>query len=133
MARPSTALESACRACASLATTDGDQHRYSTDLEAGTVTFTNVSGYSQPVTIEAPHRGHGRGADVQISGEISFTRALTHEFPLGSHVSSAPVASDLFALCESGVRPVDVERRVVDALSGSSATATFNNTQYPIA
>ena len=43
--------------------------------------------------------------DVQISGDISFTRALTHNYPLtqpgdpssGSFVSSALVAGDLFA------------------------------------
>ena len=43
--------------------------------------------------------------DVQINGEVSFTRALTHEYPLaspgdpssGSFVSSALVAGDLFA------------------------------------
>jgi hypothetical protein len=63
---------------------------YSTDLEAGTVTFINVSGYSQPVTIEHRIEDMAVVRDVQISGEISFTRALTHEYPLGSHVVQRP-------------------------------------------
>ena len=78
--------------------------------------------------------------DVQISGEISFTRALTHEYPLatlgdpasGSFVSSALVAGDLFARVSLVFDQVTWSGAWSDALSGSSATATFNNTQYPI-
>jgi hypothetical protein len=51
---------------------------YTTDLEAGTVTFTDVTGYSQPVTIEHRIEDMAVVRDVQINGEISFTRALTH-------------------------------------------------------
>ncbi|WP_020228541.1 hypothetical protein [Acidovorax sp. MR-S7] len=113
---------------------------YSTDLEAGTVTFTNVSGYSQPVTIEHRIEDMAVVRDVQISGEISFTRALTHEYPLaspgdpasGSFVSSALVAGDLFARVSLVFDQVTWSGAWSDALSGSSATATFNNTQYPI-
>ena len=47
---------------------------YITDLEAGTVTFTNVTGYSQPVTIEHRIEDMAVVRDVQINGEISFTR-----------------------------------------------------------
>jgi hypothetical protein len=105
---------------------------YSTDLEAGTVTFINVSGYSQPVTIEHRIEDMAVVRDVQISGEISFTRALTHEYPLGSHVSSALVAGDLFARVNLVFDQSTWNGTWSDALSGSSATATFNNTQYPI-
>jgi hypothetical protein len=105
---------------------------YTADLEAGTVTFINVSGYSQPVTIEHRIEDMAVVRDVQISGEISFTRALTHEYPLGSHVSSALVAGDLFARVNLVFDQSTWNGAWSDALSGSSATATFNNTQYPI-
>ncbi|MDX1251143.1 MAG: hypothetical protein IDH49_02575 [Gammaproteobacteria bacterium] len=113
---------------------------YTTDLEAGTVTFTNVTGYSQPVTIEHRIEDMAVVRDVQISGEISFTRALTHEYPLaspgdpasGSFVSSALVAGDLFARVSLVFDQATWSGAWSDALSGSSATATFNNTQYPI-
>jgi hypothetical protein len=105
---------------------------YSADLEAGTVTFINVAGYSQPVTIEHRIEDMAVVRDVQISGEISFTRALTHEYPLGSHVSSALVAGDLFARVNLVFDQSTWNGAWSDALSGSSATATFNNTQYPI-
>ncbi|HMS06123.1 MAG TPA: hypothetical protein PKD73_10065, partial [Burkholderiaceae bacterium] len=97
-------------------------------------------GYSQPVTIEHRIEDMAVVRDVQISGEISFTRALTHEYPLatlgdpasGSFVSSALVAGDLFARVSLVFDQVTWSGAWSDALSGSSATATFNNTQYPI-
>lgn len=113
---------------------------YTADLEAGTVTFTNVTGYSQPVTIEHRIEDMAVVRDVQINGEISFTRPLTHAYPLanpgdpasGSFVSSALVAGDLFARVSLVFDQATWSGAWVDALSGSSATATFNNTQYPI-
>lgn len=113
---------------------------YTADLEAGTVTFTNVTGYSQPVTVEHRIEDMAVVRDVQINGEISFTRPLTHAYPLanpgdpasGSFVSSALVAGDLFARVSLVFDQVTWSGAWVDALSGSSATATFNNTQYPI-
>ncbi|GAB4210102.1 MAG: hypothetical protein Fur0019_17710 [Tibeticola sp.] len=113
---------------------------YSADLEAGTVTFTNVTGYSQPVTIEHRVEDMAVVRDVQINGEISFTRALTHEYPLanpgdpasGSFVSSALVAGDLFARVNLVFDQSTWNGSWSDELIGSAATATFNNTQYPI-
>ena len=113
---------------------------YTADLEAGTVTFTDVSGYSQPVTIEHRVEDMAVVRDVQISGEISFTRALTHEYPVaapgdsasGSFVSSALIAGDLFARVSLVFDQATWSGAWSDAPVGSAATATFNNTQYPI-
>jgi hypothetical protein len=113
---------------------------YTADLEAGTVTFNDVSGYSQPVTIEHRVEDMAVVRDVQISGEISFTRALTHEYPVappgdpasGSFVSSALIAGDLFARVSLVFDQGTWNGAWSDALVGSAATATFINTQYPI-
>ena len=113
---------------------------YSTDLEAGTVRFDNVSNYSQPVTIEHRIEDMAVVRDVQINGEISFTRPLTHAYPLagpgdpasGSFVASALVAGDLFARVSLVFDQASWNGAWSDALSGSAATATFNNTQYPL-
>ncbi|WP_374474955.1 hypothetical protein [Zoogloea sp.] len=113
---------------------------YTADLEAGTVTFSDVSGYSQPVTIEHRVEDMAVVRDVQISGEISFTRALTHQYPVanpgdpasGSFVSSALIAGDLFARVSLVFDQGTWNGAWSDALVGSAATATFNNTQYPI-
>ncbi|RZJ63016.1 MAG: hypothetical protein EON49_00250 [Acidovorax sp.] len=113
---------------------------YVTDLEAGTVTFTDVTGYSQPVTIEHRIEDMAVVRDVQINGEISFTRPLTHAYPLaspgdpvsGSFVSSALVAGDLFARVNLVFDQSTWNGNWSDELIGSAATATFNHTQYPI-
>lgn len=113
---------------------------YTADLEAGTVTFTNVSGYSQPVTIEHRIEDMAVVRDVQISGDISFTRALTHNYPIaglgdpssGGFVSSALVAGDLFARVNLVFDQGSWNGDWSDEPSGSPATATFNHTQYPI-
>jgi len=113
---------------------------YTTDLEAGTVTFTDVNGYKQPVTIEHRIEDMAVVRDVQINGEISFTRPLTHAYPLaragdpssGSFISSALIAGDLFARVNLVFDQANWNGNWVDSLSGGSATATFNHTQYPI-
>ena len=116
---------------------------YVTDLEAGTVTFTDVTGYSQPVTIEHRIEDMAVVRDVQINGEISFTRPLTHDYPVanpsspddpvsGSFVSSALVAGDLFARVNLVFDQSTWNGSWSDELIGSAATATFNHTQYPI-
>ena len=113
---------------------------YDTDLEAGKVTFTDVSTYQQPVTIEHRVEDMAVVRDVQINGEISFTRALTHDYPLasvgdpksGSFVASALIAGDLFARVNLVFDQASWNGNWSDDLYGNAATATFNNTQYPI-
>ena len=109
---------------------------YSADLEAGLVTFTSVEGYSQPVTVEHRIEDMAVVSDVQISGEITFTRALTHDYPVttpaSSFVSSALVAGDLKSRVSVLFDQTSWSGAWLDILSGSTATATFNNTQYPI-
>ena len=107
---------------------------YTANLELGTVTFSNVSGYSQPVTIEHRIEDMAVVRDVQISGEISFTRALTHDYPSGSsYVSSALIAGDLFGRVSVLFDQSTWTNVWSDAAIGASATGTFNATTYPIA
>ena len=108
---------------------------YTADLEAGTVTFTDVSGYSQPVTIEHRIEDMGVVRETQINGEISFTRALSHDYPLGSYVSSALIAGgngDMFARVSVLFDQATWNGTYQDTISGSPATGTFNSAQYPI-
>lgn len=108
---------------------------YTADLEAGTVTFTDVSGYSQPVTVEHRIEDMGVVRETQINGEISFTRALSHDYPLGSYVSSALIAGgngDMFARVSVLFDQATWNGTYQDTVSGSPATGTFNSAQYPI-
>lgn len=104
---------------------------YSTDLDAGTVTFTAVAGYSQPVRIEDRIEDMALISDVQINGELTLTRALSHNFPLGSYVSSALIIGDLRARVS-----VFFDQQTwsgwADALAGSAAVGTYNKAQYPV-
>lgn len=105
---------------------------YTANLEDGLVTFTNVSGYSQPVTIEHRIEDMAVIRETQISGQVSFTRPLTHDYPLGSYVSSALVAGDLFARVQLIFDQQTWNNAWDDTVSGSAAVGTFNATQYPI-
>ncbi len=105
--------------------------------QAGTLTFTDVSGYSQPVTIEHRIEDMAVVRDVQISGEITFTRPLTHDYPLTnpptSFVSSALVAGDLQARVSHLFDQASWNGTSwLNAVSGSAATGTYNDVLAPI-
>ena len=105
---------------------------YSRDLEAGTVTFASVSGYSQPVTIEHRIEDMGVVREASISGDVTFTRPLTHNYPLGSFVSSALIGGDLFGRNQVVFDQATWTGAWADAVIGNTATATYNAAQFPI-
>jgi hypothetical protein len=110
---------------------------YSVDLEAGLVTFTAVAGYSQPVRIEHRVEDMAVVSDVQISGELTFTRPLTHEYPItsppSSFVSSALIAGDLKARVSVLFDQATWNGTTwLDGISGTAATGTFNDVLAPI-
>lgn len=107
---------------------------YTEDLEAGTVTFTDVSGYSQPVTIEHRIEDMVVVSDVQINGTLGFTRQLTHDYSApGSYVSSALVSADLRSRVSLLFDQASWDGTTwSDTQSGSAATGTYNDLLYPI-
>ena len=105
---------------------------YTTDLDAGTVTFVSVAGYSQPVTIQHRIEDMAIVREAQISGQLTFTRALTHAYPLGSFVSSALVAGDRFARTSVVFDQATWNGTWSDSAVGSPATASFNAVANPI-
>lgn len=110
---------------------------YTFDLEAGTVTFTNVTGYSQPVTIEHRIEDMVVVSDVQITGQLGFTRPLTHDYPLtvppSSFISSALVAGDLKSRVSVMFDQATWSGTVwLDSVSGSAANGTYNDILSPI-
>ena len=109
---------------------------YSADLEAGLVTFTDVTGYAQPVTIRHRIEDMAVVSDVTIDGQLSFTRPLTHDYPLGSYVSSAIMGSEIGSNLSARVSLVFDQQTWgnvwADTQSGNAATGTFAHAQYPI-
>ncbi|MDB5777912.1 MAG: hypothetical protein JWP93_277 [Polaromonas sp.] len=107
---------------------------YSANLEAGTVTFSDVSTYAQPVTVEHRIEDMAQVSDVQINGTLTFSRSLTHDYPVpGSYVSSALISADLKArvstVFDQGSWDGIAWKDVVD---GNAATGTFNDTLAPM-
>lgn len=106
---------------------------YTQDLEAGTITFTDVSTYVQPMTIEYRIEDMGLVSDAQISGQLQLTQPVTHAYPVpGSYVSSALVAGDLSSRVSLYFDQQTWTNVFSDDLIGSSATASFNGITYPI-
>ena len=107
---------------------------YSADLEAGTVTFTDVGGYSQPVTIEHRIEDMVQVSDVQINGQLGFTRQVTHDYPVqGSFISSALISADLKARVSYLFDQSTWNGTTwVDAVSGTTATGTYNDVIAPV-
>jgi hypothetical protein len=107
---------------------------FTADLEAGTVTFTDVTGYSQPVTVEHRIEDMALVADAQISGHIRFTRPLTHDYPVeGTHVSSALLLGDMRARV-TGLFDQQAWDGVswLDAVDGNPAPGEYNDVLAPI-
>jgi hypothetical protein len=106
---------------------------YTRNLDAGTVTFTDVSSYAQPVVYEHRIEDMLTLSDVGIDGRLAFAGRISHDYTAGdSYVSS-------------GLRMGDVKARVSllfdqqawtglwsDSLIGSAADATFNDIDHPI-
>lgn len=105
---------------------------YTADLDAGTVTFTDVTGYSQPVRVEHRIEDLVRVSDVQIDGTLTFTRQLSHDFPLGSLVSSALMAGNLKARVSHLFDQHSWTGEWADSVVGDAALGTYNDTVAPI-
>jgi len=107
---------------------------WTADLEAGTVTFTDVTGYSQPVHIEHRVEDMSMLRDVQIDGTLTMLRALTHDYDGGeSYVSSALITGDLKARVPLVFDQASWDNTTFsDILVGAAATGTFNDIDNPI-
>ena len=106
---------------------------YTANLDAGTVTFNDVAGYSQPVTVEHRIEDMARVSDVQIDGTLGLTRQLSHDYPVGSFVSSALMFGNLRARVSAVWDQSTWDRLTwADGLVGNPAPATYNDTLAPI-
>lgn len=107
---------------------------YNADLEAGVITFTDVSSYAQPVKIEHRIEDMLRVSDIQINGQLGFTRRVTHTYPVaGSYISSALIAQDLKARVSVAFDQGTWDGVTwSDTLMGNPATATYNDILSPM-
>lgn len=106
---------------------------YSTNLDAGTVTIVDVTGWAQPVIVRHVIEDMAVVSDVQITGRLALNKQITHDYPVGSVLSSAIMAGDLRARL---VRIFDQYTwdRVswLDSVVGDVAPASYNHADYPV-
>ncbi|MBN2855907.1 MAG: hypothetical protein JXK51_06660 [Halothiobacillaceae bacterium] len=106
--------------------------QYTADLDAGTVTLTDATGLVGPIRIEDRIEDMALISDVQINGQLTFTRALTHDYPIGTQVSSALVVGNLQARVGAIFDQATWTGEWSDELIGSESLAEYNSIQYPI-
>ena len=106
---------------------------YTTDLDAGTATFTAVAGYAQPITIEHTIEDETLLKEVQVTGDLLLARALTHAFPANeTRVSSALVIDTLQAAAAESFSQQAWTSVWSDVRIGSAVVAQYNQAVYPI-
>ena len=106
---------------------------FSKNLDAGTITFTNVAGMSQPVTIEHRIEDEALCAEAQINGGLRLTRPITHNYPATtSYVSSAYVKGTLQAAAQDSFSQEAWTSEWSDSPTGNPVLAQYDDTASPI-
>ncbi len=106
---------------------------YSADLDTGIITWGDMTGISQPVTITDRIEDMAVLTDVQITGELAISSPLTHNFPANETlIANAVIYGDLFAYTSIPFDQKTWTNVWSDELIGSSTSAQFNNVSYPI-
>lgn len=108
---------------------------YTADLDAGTVTFTDVTGYPATIRVIGRTEVYRQIAEVRIDGSVKLTQPIGYAFPAGAVFSTALRQGDRFARVSriydqqswDGVTWYDG----LDPSKGA-ATATYDTTNYPI-
>ena len=106
---------------------------YTVDLESGLVSINDASDFDQPVTLEHRIEDMGQIRDVQISGMVTFTRPLSHDYPEGAFLSSALYLGDLYARVSVVFSQATwVDSQWSDSLQGDASVAKYDDVLSPI-
>lgn len=109
--------------------TDG----YTLDRATGTVTFDDVTGIAMPVTVRHTVGDLRLVTDVQITGDITLSRPLTHDYPANeSIVASCLIHGDRRARVSAVWDQQTWTGEWRDSIEGDEATATLNTIAHPI-
>lgn len=108
---------------------------YTTDLDAGTATFTDLTDYPALVKVVARTEQYRQIAEVRIDGKVKLTQPIGHEFPVGAVLSTALRQGDRFARVRNVFDQASWDGTTwadaVDATAGP-APSTYNAAQYPV-
>lgn len=113
---------------------------YTTDLDAGTVTFANplnLTGYTQPLYVYHTIEDMLQCVDVEITGRLTVDKPISHSYDkTDSYVSSALImkidGEDLFARWTNPFSQQTWTNVWSDTLIGNSIVAKYNYNLDPI-
>lgn len=118
------------------ADTEVNTLKYSVNLALGEVTMANpldLSGYVQPLQAKWTILQMARAIEVWVSGEITLSRTLSHDYPMASTtVSSAVLAGDRFARVAHVFTQQTWTGAWSDSRIGASIDAQLNTIDYPV-
>ncbi len=107
--------------------------KYSADLDTGIITWGDLNGISQPISIVDRIEDMAVLSDVQINGQLSLSQPLTHAYPVaGTLVSNAIVYGTIYARTSVPFDQQTWTNVWSDTPIGNTVAAQYNNTQYPI-
>lgn len=106
---------------------------FTLDRATGIVTFTDVSDMTMPVKVRHTVGDLRQITDVQITGQLTLARPLTHDYPAEeSIVASCLIHGDRRARVSSVWDQATWNGTWSDSLVGSEATATLDVIAHPI-
>ncbi|MFZ2452577.1 MAG: hypothetical protein WAW36_18880 [Methylovulum miyakonense] len=110
--------------------------QYTKDLDAGTITMAadpNWTGYAHPFKCEHRVEDMRLVTDVQISGQTTLQRTLSHDYPANtSFISSALLIGDMQARVPVAFEQTAWSAVWSDVRSGNAPLAQYNNLLFPI-
>lgn len=110
---------------------------YEVDFDAGEITFpvaSDLTGLDQPFTVHHRIEDELMLLRADISGQLDLVAGLTHDYPAGtSYVSSKLRKGDLFARAFLYIEQSSWTSVWSDVLIGGAPTASYNNTDFPLA
>ena len=108
---------------------------YNADLNPGTLTIpsaANIAAYTQPLTVEHRIEDMLLCSQADISGQLKFTRSLTHNFAVGtSYASSAMPFGDLFGRVYNTFEQATWTGEWADERIGPDTLASYNVANHP--
>jgi len=105
---------------------------YSVNLLAGTLLWTDVTGYSQPVTVQHTIEHVAVVAGLPTAASVTLNQALTRDFPAGSVLSSALVLGTLQAAVGDDFSQQTWTDVWSDARIGNAIAPQYDQITYPI-
>ncbi|WP_151797381.1 hypothetical protein [Acinetobacter bereziniae] len=109
---------------------------YVVDYDYGEVTLNGdfaINALTPPLSIEYRYQDMGLIRDVQISGQVTFTKPLTHNYEAeNTIVGSALVVGDMYARYSNMFSQGTWSNVWVDEPTGAPISARYNDALYPI-